>query len=103
MNKIHKLTDINTGESIFPMTNIDAVEGLKDKISELANKEDKDTIYDDTDIKNALDVIDNIIKSSDDLDDNLNIADRSSSQSNVANGYKIVRPSETTPPPNTVF
>lgn len=49
-----QLKDINTGDLLFPITEIDNVNGLTEEIENLWNKEDKDTVYDDSEIRKIL-------------------------------------------------
>ena len=65
MSKKVQLQDVNTGDKVYPVTNADYVENLEEKFKQLnqsdeqrlqnlENKEDKDTIYDDTELRGEI-------------------------------------------------
>ena len=73
MSKKVQLKNINTGDSIHPITSVDFVENFEEKFKELnqgdeqrlqdlEKREDKDTIYDDTEIRNEITNIKNSLK-----------------------------------------
>ena len=60
-----QLKDINTNDNVYPVTIAEFIEGLEDKfkdmnksdeqrLQELENKEDKDTVYDDTEVRGLI-------------------------------------------------
>lgn len=42
------------GNNIYPKTQISGVDGLSDKLTALENKEDKDTVYDDSELRGRI-------------------------------------------------
>lgn len=63
-----QLKDINTDDNVYPVTIAEFIEGLEDKfkdmnksdeqrLQELENKEDKDTVYDDTEIRGLVSLL----------------------------------------------
>ena len=60
-----QLKDINTNDNVYPVTIAEFIEGLEDKfkdmnksdeqrLQDLENKEDKDTVYDDTEVRGLI-------------------------------------------------
>lgn len=72
-NKKIQLKDINSEDNVYPVTVADFIEGFEEKfkqlnqsdeerLQELENREDKDTIYDDSEIRGEITNIRNMLK-----------------------------------------
>ena len=57
MVKKVQLQDLDNNENVYPLTDIDAVDGLEERLKAVEDREDKDTIFDPSDIEKRLDVL----------------------------------------------
>ena len=57
MTKRVQLQDLDNNENVYPLTDIDAVDGLEERLKAVEDREDKDTIFDPSDIEKRLDAL----------------------------------------------